>query len=188
MKPFHIAGIAERPSGGEKDGKARAIHAEEVRGGRQGVADVTPRKFQVIQFAAEIFKSGPKHGNEPGRFAGAPAIGATVGEQGKERNPEGEDDPQDNGGELEDVPEKEKLRSIAEKAGGEAEVKGAARGWLIRQPDQGESVAENEQAGGGKAQAGIGGLKARDGQQQPEQGLFPSQSAGGGRLKVHLAE
>src|SRR5208282_2167942 len=82
--------------------------------------------------------------------------------------------PERNRGGVEDAPEEKQLRRVAEKSRRQTKIKCAADGGLVGQPHEKKGIAENQQSGGGKLDGGVGEMKTRHGQRQPQKRFSPA--------------
>src|SRR5208283_5860364 len=102
----------------------------------KNVTDIQPRKFQVIKFAAEIFDARPDDWNQPRGFDFAPAPDAAADNLREQPEPKRKNHPKHDCRFAKDVPEEKQLRRGAEKSRRQPEIKRAADGWLVSQPDE----------------------------------------------------
>src|SRR6185369_8634755 len=91
----------------------------------KSIARIEPGKTEVITFAAKIFQTGPRHGNERHRPARSEADEAEACYKPEESNPKGQHEPKRERRRPENGVETGKLRRKSEQARGESEVKSA---------------------------------------------------------------
>src|SRR6185437_14129744 len=139
----------EKKTGAQGYKKTNSVHAEEMkwnylRPGKR-VSHIQPGKFQVIQFAAEIFQTHPEKRNQR-RCPNCPeAFQCRVGQPRECTDPKRQNDPEHNGAWAEDVPKACQLRRNAQKARCEPCIERLPARFESRQLGQASDVSKNEQ-------------------------------------------